>query len=60
MDTVEIEILKKVKIGKYFQLDVHEPLDSIIYPNDTAPFFAGEMIGTFILPSIKREVDFGY
>lgn len=60
MDTVEIELLKKVKIGKYFQLDVHEPLDSIIYPNDTAPFFAGEMIGTFILPSIKREVDFGY
>lgn len=60
MDTVQEAILKKVQIGKHFRLDVHEPLDSIIYPDDTAPFFAGEMIGTFILPSIKREVNFGY
>lgn len=57
MDTIQFELLSKVVIGKHFKLDVHEPLETLIYQQDSAPFYAGEMIGTFILPSIKREVN---
>ncbi len=58
MDKVQQAILKKVQVGKSFLLNVLEPLESIVYPDDTAPFFAGEMVGEFILPAIEREVDF--
>lgn len=56
MDRVQEKILKSVQVGKYFELDVNEPLESLIYTDDTAPYFAGEMVGTFKLPAIKREV----
>ena len=58
IDRVKQAILKKVQIGKSFLLNVHEPLESLVYPDDTAPFFVGEMAGEFVLPAIEREVDF--
>lgn len=58
MDRVQERLLKSVQVGKYFELDVHEPLEGFVYPNDTAPFFAGEMIGTFKRTGIEREVNF--
>lgn len=57
METVRLELLRKVNVGEYFKLDVYEPLESIPYTDNTAPFFAGEMVGTFDLPPIKREVE---
>lgn len=56
MDRVQERLLKKVQIGKYFKLNVNEPLESLVYTDDTAPYFAGEMVGTFTLPAINREV----
>lgn len=56
MDRVQEKLLKSVNLGKYFKLNVGEPLESIVYTDDTAPYFAGEMVGTFVLPAIKREV----
>lgn len=32
------------------------PLEYLIYPDETAPFFIGEMMTTWELPTIKREV----
>lgn len=58
MDRVQQKLLKKVQVGKVFLLNVHEPLETLVYPDNTAPYFAGEMIGTFILPPTEREVDF--
>ena len=57
MDLVHEALLRQVKVGKCFSLDVHKPLDTLIYPDDTAPYYAGEMVGTFLLPSTKREVN---
>lgn len=57
MDRVQEKLLKSVQIGKAALLNVHEPLESVIYSVDTAPFFAGEMLGTFYLPGIEREVE---
>lgn len=56
MDRVQEKLLKSVNVGKYFKLNVGEPLESLVYTDDTAPYFAGEMVGTFELPAIKREV----
>ena len=57
MDAVEMEILKAIKFGACFTLDSDEPLESLVYPDDTAPYYAGEMFGTFHLPPIEQEVD---
>lgn len=32
------------------------PLEYLIYPDETTPFFIGEMMTTWELPTIKREV----
>lgn len=55
MDRVQQKLLAKVQVGKPFLLDVHEPVESIVYPDNTAPYYAGEMLATFILPPTERE-----
>lgn len=57
MDRIEQRLLKQVSIGNCFQLDREEGIESISYPDDTAPYYAGEMMMTFKLPSIEREVN---
>lgn len=54
-----IALLRKVIIGKRYQLDLEAGLEALLYPDDTAPFFAGEMVSTWRLPSIEREVQYG-
>ena len=58
MDRVQERLLEQVQIGKEFVLDEHEGVESVVYPDDTAPYYAGEMIGTFHIRPIQREVDF--
>lgn len=60
LDRLQIHILKQTKIGKCFVLDVNEPFEALMYPDDTAPYFLGELIGTFQLPPIQQEVDFSF
>lgn len=57
MDRVQEKLLKQVQIGDCFTLDEHQGLESVVYPDDTAPYYAGEMIGTFHIRPIQREVD---
>lgn len=57
MERIHQRLLKDVAIGNVFLLNVNEPLEMLVYPDDTAPYFAGEMAGTFVLPGIEREVD---
>lgn len=58
MDRVQERLLEQVQIGTNFTLDEHEGVESVVYPDDTAPYFVGEMIGTFHIRPIQREVDF--
>ena len=60
MDIIQMELLKSVRIGPHFCLDVHQPLSTLIYPDDTAPYYAGEMVGTFKLTAIQPEVNFEF
>ncbi len=56
MDAVRIGLLKDVVVGWQYKLDTDAGLETLIYSDDTAPYYAGEMIGTFIAPPIEREV----
>lgn len=56
MERLRIELLKQIVIGKQFQLDLKDGLEMLIYPDDTAPYYAGEMISTWIMPGVEREV----
>ncbi len=56
MERLRIHLLRQVVIGDQFQLDLEAGLESMIYPEDTAPYYAGEMVSTWILPAIQREV----
>lgn len=58
IERVRTAILKSVKAGNSSLLNVHEPLDFQVYYEDSAPFFGGEMTGTFTFPGIEREVNF--
>ena len=55
---IRIALLKKCTVGENnaFLLDKTEKLEFMAYPDDTAPYYAGEMIGVWHLPPIKREV----
>jgi len=56
MERLRIHLLRQVVIGVRYQLDLEAGMESLIYPDDTAPYYAGEMSSTWILPAIKREV----
>lgn len=46
--------LKRRVIASRFTLRL--PLEYLVYPEDTAPYFMGEMATTWEVPTIKREV----
>ncbi len=56
MERLRISLLKQIVVGDQFQLDLEAGLESIVYPDDTAPYYAGEMLSTWKLPAIQREV----
>ena len=56
MERIRIYLLERVVIGDRYELDLEVGLETFIYPEDTAPYYAGEMASTWKLPAIKREV----
>ena len=55
MERVRQALLETWVVGDCFRLDGEEGIGSIIYPDDTAPFYAGEMIMKFFIPPIRRQ-----
>jgi len=51
-------LLKAGVIGNQFLL--RKPLEYMVYPDDTQPYFFGEMISIWEMPKIKREVNTNY
>lgn len=56
MERYRIAILKQVVIGDQFALDLESGLERIVYPDDTAPYYMGEMVTTWKMPPVQREV----
>lgn len=57
MERLRIALLRQRVIGGQFTLDLSAKLETMCYPDDTAPYFAGEMISVWELPSVEREVE---
>lgn len=55
-ERVRIALLKSICIGGQFDLDRHAGIEFLAYPDDTAPYYAGEMITTWNMPPVEREV----
>ncbi|MEG0778820.1 MAG: hypothetical protein RSG55_08235 [Oscillospiraceae bacterium] len=51
---IRMALLKKRIIGDRFTLRM--PLEWLIYPDDTAPYFMGEIATIWDMPTIEREV----
>ena len=58
MERLRICLLKQVVIGGRYELDLEAGLETIAYPDDTAPYYAGEMASVWNIPAIQREVTF--
>jgi len=57
MERLRISILRNPLIGSnQFECDLQEGLEDLVYANDTYPYYLGEMLTTWELPPIKREV----
>ena len=57
MERLRISLLRNPLIGDdQFECDYEEGLEDLVYPDDTYPYYLGEMISTWNLPPIKREV----
>lgn len=57
MERVRIALLKERVVGSQFELLLDdEGMEALIYPDDTAPYFAGEMVSNWRLPAVEREV----
>ena len=58
MERLRIGMLEDQVIGKQFRLDLEAGLESLVYPEDTAPYYAGEIISVWKLPVIERKVPY--
>ncbi len=53
---IRTALLKAGMIADQFLLKLESPLEYIVYPDDTDPYHLGEMITTWELPSVEREI----
>lgn len=58
IDRVRIHLLEQVVIGNKIVLDTDKGLEYIVYPDDTAPYYAGEIVGTFYASPIERKISY--
>lgn len=55
MERLRIALLRQRVIGGQFMLDMRTGLESLIYPDNVAPYYLGEMISSWQIPAVKRE-----
>lgn len=56
IERVRIALWRQRLIGRQFRLDMKAGADYLIYDKQAPPFYAGEMLTTWSLPSVKLEV----
>lgn len=59
IERVRLSLWRQRLIGKQFRLDMKAGADYLIYDKQLPPFYAGEMVTTWSLPSVKLEVLYG-
>lgn len=56
MERFRIAILQTQVVSNRYLLDMTQKVETLVYPDDTAPFFVGEMKSVWRMPPVKREV----
>ncbi len=56
MERVRIDLLRNPILDNTYEIDMQGGVEGLVYPDDTAPFFLGEMMVAWKLPPVKREV----
>ena len=54
MDQLYLSLLERPIVGAQFTLDLEAGMESMAYPEDSAPYFAGEMVTVWKMPPVKR------
>lgn len=57
MERLRIALLKTQTISGFFRLDLTEAVESMVYTADEAPYFGGELLTSWHIPAIEREVN---
>ena len=55
IERLRIELLRNVVVEDY-TLDLSQGVETLVYPDNTAPYYMAEMATVWKLPPIKREV----
>ena len=57
MERLRISLLRNPLIGDdQFECSTEEGLEDLVYPDNTHPYYLGEMLTVWDMPEIKREV----
>ena len=56
MERIRVDIMRETVVDGQFELDHEDGIEQLVYPDDTAPFYLGEMMTTWQMPSVRREV----
>lgn len=54
MDQLYLSLLERPIVGAQFTLDLEAGMESMVYPEDSAPYFAGEMVTAWRMLPVKR------
>lgn len=55
MERIRIDLQAFPVLEKQFKLDYADGIEQLVYPDDTAPFYLGEMMTTWKMPPVQRE-----
>ena len=55
MERIRIDLQTNPILEKQFKLDYEDGIEQLVYPDDTAPFYLGEMMTTWKMPPVQRE-----
>lgn len=58
MERLRIALLKKRILGNQFTLDLAQKMETLVYTDDIAPYFAGEMVSHWHMPAVQQEVTY--
>lgn len=56
MERVRIALLRQHAIESRYAPDREAGVETLIYPEDTAPYYVGEMVSVWRLPAVEMEV----
>lgn len=57
MERIRIALMKNPLVGdNQFECDLQEGIEDLVYPDDTYPYYMGEMLTVWDMPKVKREV----